>query len=213
MSNDLKEVDIKILENIKCFIFDLDGTVYLDDELLDGSIEFLNLLDENNIKFKFFTNNSSQNVKFYRSKIRNMCYDLTDDMMLISNHVIIDYIKRNINDKSIFVLGNEYLLEDFIESGIKVVSDNPHIVVVGFDTLLSYENVTKACDFIRDGAIFFGDRLYIDIAIGRWNNSKTILVLSGETDAEDLEISDIQPDLVFASLKEFKNIFNEEKNN
>ena len=49
MSNDLKEVDIKILENIKCFIFDLDGTVYLDDELLDGSIEFLNLLDENNI--------------------------------------------------------------------------------------------------------------------------------------------------------------------
>lgn len=272
MSNDLKEVDIKILENIKCFIFDLDGTVYLDDELLDGSIEFLNLLDENNIKFKFFTNNSSKNAKFYRSKIRNMGYDLTDDMMLISNHVIIDYIKRNMNDKSVFVLGNEYLLEEFIESGIKVVSDNPDIVVVGFDTSLSYENVTKACDFIRDGAIFFGvnpdfncptksgfipdcgsicamitastgvepvyfgkpskhtleyvlnntgfnedelafigDRLYTDIAIGRGNNSKTILVLSGETDAEDLETSDIQPDLVFASLKEFKNIFNEVK--
>ncbi|MEG1003641.1 MAG: HAD-IIA family hydrolase [Clostridium sp.] len=266
------EYDIQRLRKIKCFIFDLDGTVYLDNEILDGAIDFLNLLDESNIQFKFFTNNSSKNAKFYRKKIRNMGYDLTDDMMLISNHVIINYIKNNMENKKVFILGNKYLVEDFEESGIQLVNENPDIVVVGFDTSLAYENVSKACDFIRDGSIFFGvnpdlncptksgfipdcgsicamitastgvkpiffgkpskhtldyvindtgfkedeiafigDRLYTDIAIGEGNDANTILVLSGETNAEDLEFSTIKPDFVFASLMELKNIFCEMK--
>ena len=49
---------------------------------------------------------------------------------------------------------------------------------------------------------FVGDRLYTDIAIGKDNNSITILVLSGEAKVKDLEKSEIQPTLVFNNLKE-----------
>ena len=30
------------LRNIKLFLLDMDGTIYLDDELFDGSLDFLN---------------------------------------------------------------------------------------------------------------------------------------------------------------------------
>ena len=53
-----------------------------------------------------------------------------------------------------------------------------------------------------DEIAFVGDRLYTDVATGVNNGSTGILVLSGETRPEDLATSDIQPDLVFDSLKE-----------
>ncbi|QAT39151.1 HAD-IIA family hydrolase [Clostridium sp. JN-9] len=252
-----------ILKNVKCFILDLDGTFYLSDRIFDGSIDFLKTLEANNIEFRFFTNNSSKNTQFYINKIKNMGYDLDENMMLISNQVIISYIKDKMPSKRIFILGNEYLKKDFKEADLNLVEDNAEVVVVGFDTSLKYDNLSKACRFIRNGAIFLGvnpdfncptvdgfipdcgsicslitastgvkpeffgkpskytldyvlkntgykdneiafvgDRLYTDIAIGKDNNSITILVLSGEAKVKDLEKSEIQPTLVFNNLKE-----------
>ena len=148
--------NLSLLKQVKCFILDLDGTVYLGKKILDGSITFLETLEKNNIQFKFFTNNSSKNAKFYVKKIKSMGYDVKDDMMLISNQVIINHIQKTMQDKKIFVLGNEYLKSDFIYSDINVVEEDPDVVVVGFDTSLAYENVSKACKFIRNGAVFLG---------------------------------------------------------
>ena len=257
--------NLQVLKQVKCFVLDLDGTVYLGKKVLDGSIDFLKTLERNNIQFKFFTNNSSKNAKFYVRKIKSMGYDATSEMMLISNQVIIKHIQETMKNQKVFVLGNEYLKSDFIYSDINVVEEDPDVVVVGFDTSLAYENVSKACKFIRNGATFLGvhpdfncpiengfipdcgsicamitastgvkpeyfgkpsihtlqyvlnntglkeeeiafvgDRLYTDIAIGQGNNAVTILVLSGESKLQDLEVSEVKPTLIFDSLKEVK---------
>ena len=44
-----------------------------------------------------------------------------------------------------------------------------------------------------------GDRLYTDIALGRWGMT-TALVLSGETQVEDLTRSEYQPDILAADI-------------
>ena len=46
------------LKNIKCYLLDMDGTIYLGNELIDGAKEFLEKLKEKNIKYIFLTNNS-----------------------------------------------------------------------------------------------------------------------------------------------------------
>ncbi|MBU3111202.1 HAD-IIA family hydrolase [Clostridium lacusfryxellense] len=153
---DTKETSIDILKGVKCFILDLDGTVYLGDKILDGSIKFLEELEKNNIAFKFFTNNSSKNAEVYINRIKKMGYNLSDDKMLISNFVIINYLKENMPNKKVFVLGTEYLKADFRAANINVVTEDADVVVVGFDTSLVYENVSKACEYIRNGATFLG---------------------------------------------------------
>lgn len=150
------ESSVDVLKKVKCFILDLDGTVYLGEKILEGSIKFLEELEKNHIAFKFFTNNSSKNAKVYINRIKKMGYNLSDDKMLISNYVIINYIKENMPNKRVFVLGTEYLKDDFRQANINVVTDNADIVVVGFDTSLVYENISKACEFIRKGATFLG---------------------------------------------------------
>lgn len=47
-----------------------------------------------------------------------------------------------------------------------------------------------------------GDRLYTDIAAGKNNGLKSILVLSGEASMEDVRGSTVLPDLIFDSVKE-----------
>ncbi len=51
-----------------------------------------------------------------------------------------------------------------------------------------------------------GDRLYTDIAAGRNNGLKSILVLSGEASMEDVRRSEVLPDLIFDSVKEIGKI-------
>ena len=53
--------------------------------------------------------------------------------------------------KKVYLLGNEHLKKEFISFGIELVEDDPDIVVIGFDTTLDYEKMTKVCDYVRKG--------------------------------------------------------------
>jgi ribonucleotide monophosphatase NagD (HAD superfamily) len=70
----------------------------------------------------------------------------------------------------------------------------------------------ETVDFILDRTgldisdiVFAGDRLYTDIATAYNHGAAGLLVLSGETKAEDLINSEIKPDFVFESLKDAAN--------
>lgn len=54
----------------------------------------------------------------------------------------------------------------------------------------------------RDKIAMVGDRLYTDIAAGRNNGLKSVLVLSGEAGMEDVRQSDVLPHLIFTSVRE-----------
>lgn len=137
--------------NTKFFIIDMDGTFYLDGNIIPGSLDFLNAVKEKGKDFCFFTNNSSNNVEVCKTKLYNMGFDVSADKIVISSHVTIDFLKRYRADKSVFLLGNERLTSDFKNSGIQLVTENPDIVVLGFDTTLTYEKIRKACKYIADG--------------------------------------------------------------
>ena len=50
----------KILEETELFVLDMDGTFYLDTQILDGSLEFLRQVERLRKRYVFFTNNSSK---------------------------------------------------------------------------------------------------------------------------------------------------------
>lgn len=159
MDNIIQELKRKdrreeLLRHAKCFVLDLDGIFYIEDHILDGSIDFLNQLAKMGIKFIFFTNNSSKNTRFYVERIRRMGYPATAEMMMTSNQVIIRHLTGKMHGKRVYVLGTQYLISDFCDAGINLVEDDPDVVVAGFDTTINYEKVVKACNFIRKGAAF-----------------------------------------------------------
>ena len=64
--------DKSIFEKTKYFIVDMDGTFYLDGNIIPGADGFLKKVRESGRDFYFFTNNSSNNVESCRDKLAKM---------------------------------------------------------------------------------------------------------------------------------------------
>lgn len=146
--------DVKILKDIELFLLDMDGTIYLDDELFDGSLDFINKIKEKNKKYIFLTNNSSKSKYDYLKKLKSLHIDATLDNIFTSGMAMGMYLNEFYNGKSIYLVGTNALKEELEAYNVKIVDDNPDIVVVGFDRELTFEKLEKACWFIDEGAIF-----------------------------------------------------------
>ena len=60
------------LNGIEAIFLDLDGTIYMGDNLIEGAIDFLNRIEERGIRRFFLSNNSSKSVKQYLSKLQKI---------------------------------------------------------------------------------------------------------------------------------------------
>ena len=144
----------KLLEVTELFVLDMDGTFYLDNQILDGSLEFLNQVKRLGKRFVFFTNNSSKSPETYLKKLAGMNCHISRSQMLTSGDVMIQYLKENHPGERIYLVGTPDLEQNFQENGIALTKDMPDAVVVGFDMTLTYEKLERACTYIRNGAAF-----------------------------------------------------------
>lgn len=253
-----------IIDNIRCFALDMDGTIYLGEQWIAGAQEFLKKIEESGRSYVFLTNNSSKNPAVYVEKLHRMGWNVTEDKIITSGQAAIFYLQKHFPGKRVFLLGNPLLQEEFEQAGILLDDTSPEVVVTAFDTSLTYEKMCKVCDFVRSGLPYLathpdyncptetgfipdagaihafihasafrypdriigkpnsdivdylinrvrtereqiamvGDRLYTDIAAGRNNGLKSILVLSGEATLEDVSSSDVLPHLIFDSVQD-----------
>jgi HAD superfamily hydrolase (TIGR01457 family) len=139
------------LKNIDCYALDMDGTIYLGEQWIDGALDFLKTLKKRGKQYVFLTNNSSKNADVYAAKLTKMGFPVDKDEIVTSGQATIDYLSREYIGKKIFLLGNEMLKAEFLEAGFMLTDQNPEVVVVGFDTTLNYEKMCKVCDFVRAG--------------------------------------------------------------
>lgn len=137
------------LKHIKCFLLDMDGTFYLGSRPLEGSLEFIEALQQKNIDYLFLTNNSSKSARSYMKKLSGM--GLVTDKVLTSGQVAAGCILERFGKRRVYLLGNDELKGEMREAGVNIVENNPQLVCIAFDTTLDYERLKKVCDFVRAG--------------------------------------------------------------
>ena len=63
----------KAMDGVRLFVFDMDGTVYLGDQPIEGSIEFIREVEAAKDRdYIFFTNNASKVSAVYVEKLRKI---------------------------------------------------------------------------------------------------------------------------------------------
>lgn len=145
------------LKEKKCFLLDMDGTIYLGNDLINGAKEFLEILKEKNIKYLFLTNNSSKNKDKYVDKLNKLGVVANREDIFTSGEATIIYLNKIKKNAKIFLLGTKDLEDEFERAGFELVRErNKEIdfVVLGFDTTLTYEKLWIACEYIAEGRTY-----------------------------------------------------------
>ena len=159
------EQRLELLKNTRLFVLDMDGTFYLGEGILPGALEFLSIVKQSGRDFLFFTNNSSKAPEDYILKLAGMgCY-IERKQIMTSGDVTIRYLNTYHRGKQVYLVGTPALEKSFLECGIPLTTEQPDIVVVGFDTTLTYEKLERACTYIRNGALFLATHLDINCPV------------------------------------------------
>jgi 4-nitrophenyl phosphatase/NagD protein len=135
----------------ECFLFDLDGTVYLGDKLLPGAKDLFAFLDDSSIPYFFLTNNSSRSRADYSKKLAGYGLNAIEDKIFSSGMATAIYLKKQKPGARIYLAGTPSLEEEFKKFGFELVQEDPDFVVLGFDTTLTYQKIHKLTDFIVEG--------------------------------------------------------------
>lgn len=140
---------------MKGFIFDLDGTIYLDDHIIDGAPEVIKALKDRGDKVVFLTNKSIANRKEYVEKLNRLGIDVELSEVINSNYITAHYLKTVMGeDDSAYVIGEEPLFEELANENIKLadIPASASYVVLGWDRQFTYDKLNNAFQAWRNGA-------------------------------------------------------------
>ncbi|GAU07482.1 HAD-IIA family hydrolase [Desulfoplanes formicivorans] len=141
----------------QCFIFDLDGTVYLGDQPIAGTVRFIQN-HWNSKDFFFLTNNTSKNLHTYLDKLHGLGIPATLNQILSPLIPLVDHLHEQAITR-VYPVGNQeftaYLAEHLPGC---VFTDDPaqcQAVLVGYDTELTYAKLRTSCLLLHNPDIAF----------------------------------------------------------
>lgn len=132
----------------------MDGTIYLDNDLFDGTLDFLARVKDNGGKYLFVTNNSSKGVDAYVAKLKKLGIDATEDDFLTSTDATILYLNSNYPGKKFYSMGTASFTGQLRDAGVNVtveLEDDIFGLVISNDTELTFKKLDDACILLGRG--------------------------------------------------------------
>ena len=136
----------------KLYLLDLDGTLYLDSMLFEGTKPFLKAIEENGGTYLFLTNNSSKGVQSYVDKLCSMGVACRAEDFVTSVHATIEYLHSHHRGKLFYAFGTKSFCTQLREAGIQITEelcDGIEGLVMGFDTELTFKKLEDACILLK----------------------------------------------------------------
>ena len=155
-------MDYERLINTRLFLLDMDGTLYLGDDVFDGAVDFIHSISETGRNYIYLTNNSSRAGVDYITRLRKLGFPCEAENVFTSGMATGEFLNQNYPGAKVYLAGTKAFYRELQSYGIDLVNDeNGHtdvdtvdVVVQGCDTELVYEKLDLACHFLRRGAKF-----------------------------------------------------------
>ncbi len=160
------EKNYEKIKKCELFLLDMDGTLYLGDEVFDGAVDFIRTLEKKGKDYIYLTNNSSRAGTDYVTRLRKLGFPCEERNVYTSGMATAKYLKEKYASSMILVLGTDAFYNELKSAGLNVFNSceydtndlqsevtNP-VVCVGFDTQLVYRDLDLAVHFLRKGSPF-----------------------------------------------------------
>ena len=137
------------------FIFDLDGTIYVEDAIIDGVADAIKALKARGDKVVFLTNKSIARRTDYVEKLNKLGIEVELSEVINSNYITAHYLKSHMKTgDAAYVIGEQPLFDELAEGNIKLadVPADATYVVIGWDRQFTYDKLNDAFQAWRNGA-------------------------------------------------------------
>lgn len=132
------------------YVFDMDGTIYLGDEVLPGVRDTLRILRELGIPVRFLSNNPTKDPEQYAAKLERL--GLPTPVEDIVNTVVstVRWLRANHPDAVVFPIAERPLVRALEQAGVRISEDPAQIdiVLASYDRSFDYRKLQIAFDAI-----------------------------------------------------------------
>ncbi len=131
---------------IKGLLLDIDGVLYVGNEVIKGAIETVEWLKKH-YKLAFITNTSRKPLKDIHEKLRNLGFSIEKNEIFTALSGVKEFLKKQ--KTGAYLLLTEKAKEDF-----KDIPKEPikYVVIGDAWTNFNYENLNKAFRYLIEGA-------------------------------------------------------------
>ena len=130
------------------YLFDLDGTIYLGDELLPGSLDLVTRLREQGRRTLFLSNNPTKDPDMYAEKLTRLGIPTSPDDVVNPLVTLAAWLRREAPGSRVFVIGSEPLKRAVVAAGGELCEDPTliDVIVASYDTTFDYRKLQIAFD-------------------------------------------------------------------
>lgn len=202
-----------ILKGIKLFLLDMDGTIYHEETLIDGALQFFDKLNANGTKYAFMTNNSSKGKDAYLEKLQRLGIPADSNSIVSSVTVTVNHLKSNYKPGvKIYLVGTDSLKNELEDNGFEIVPADYRgadvaVCILGFDTELTYAKLQGLCYYVSRGYDYIATNCDIRCPV---KDNKFIpdcgamaQMVKAATDREPRFLGKPEPDIVFTASELF----------
>jgi NagD protein len=150
----------------KGFLIDMDGVIYKGTEPIEGAVEFIHYLRQEDYPFLFLTNNSQRTSRDVSYKLRKMGFDVTEEHIFTCGMATARYLAQKKPYGTAYVIGEGGLLNELHKVGYSIVDDHPDFVVIGEGRTIMLESVDKAINMILGGSKLIATNLDPNCPVG-----------------------------------------------
>ena len=130
------------------YLFDLDGTIYLGEQLLPGAHQLLAHLRDTNRRVVFLSNNPTLDRAMYVSKLTKLGIHVAPEEVVNSVVSMVAWLDREHPGKTVYPIAEQPLITALRNAGIPM-SSNPtevDIVLASYDRGFDYSKLQIAFD-------------------------------------------------------------------
>lgn len=147
-------VDASALASKRLWLFDMDGTIYLDGELFDGTLYLLAAIRDVGGISTFATNNSSRSTAEYVERLRGIGIECKASEIVTSTQASALLVGREHPGELVYVQGMASFAAELGELGLRVTTDaeaGATVVLLGFDRELTTAKLEATCRLLVEG--------------------------------------------------------------
>ena len=132
-----------LLSEMRLFLFDMDGTLYIGDSLFPFTLPLLEAIRKEGKKYLFMTNNSSKSVEDYIQKLGKLGITATHEDFITSSQATAYYLHKHHEGQRLYVCGTESLKSELRKEGFPITTNPAEVdcIVMGFDTELTFQKL------------------------------------------------------------------------